>query len=730
MALRTRARRARGGTKRPQPPPTRAVEMVFTCILAAGLAVLPLVGGKLATPLGLAAGAGLLLIFGCGIVVVLKRGHIPFRGQWLDAAMLAWLGIVLLSCLWSVNLHRSLLGLSQVICYVGVFFLARWLANRQEARRLLLAGIAAGAFISAAVGLESYAVNVVLLKDPQWRIFGPFINPNAFAGYLLVAIPALVILGVSERSVVLRGCCWALLLVAAGALLLTGSKGGILAAFVAVGILGWRLIAQAEASRRQRRLLLLSAAAAALIVIVAALAVPPIRERIASIGAESHSATFRAYTWLGALKMASARPILGWGVGSFDSVFAGFSVAGYTRAAHNDYLQTAAETGFLGMGAYLLILGGFLRNARRKPADTGADGAVSLACWMAALAFCLHTLVDSDLPVLATGATLFLLIGLGSTGSLSGPPDREATARPFGTPTLASLLVVIILLSSYAAASAYAESQRQAGRSALRKGAVSLALSYLRQATRFSPLSGEAHRDLARGLEVKHLRSGRKEDLKRAKEEVMRAAGLDRMRPVNWLVLARVEEQLGQHEAAQRHYEQASRLAPKAAHTWLELAEFHFRRAASSERPESGERSEAEALAALQRIQQIEESPAGKVKAIPDLVDLTFSRARLYMARRALEQGKPAEGLAAADWVLAEIEAYRASKSVEALRVVGEERYRGEERLEAMAFLLRAEVKETLGDNEEAKRDKEAAWAAWDGAAAAFRSFLEGGVLP
>ena len=54
---------------------------------------------------------------------------------------------------------------------------------------------------------------------------------------------------------------------------------------------------------------------------------------------------FRTLTWQGTLDMAQKRPLLGWGAGTFETAFPPHQVAGFTRHAHNSYLQLFAEAG-------------------------------------------------------------------------------------------------------------------------------------------------------------------------------------------------------------------------------------------------------------------------------------------------------------------------------------------------------------------------------------------------
>jgi O-antigen ligase/Flp pilus assembly protein TadD len=644
--------------------------------------------------------------------------------------MLAWVGTLFLSSIWSVNLHRSLLGLSQALCYLGVFLLGRWLAREEEAKRLLLAGVGAGALISACIGLESYVANVVLLRNPEWRIFGPFINPNAFAGYLLVASPALVYLGLRERSETLRRCAWVALAFVAAALFLTASRGGILAAFLAYLILGVRLLRRSARFSRRPWLPYALAAGAALACLVLVFAMPPIRERLLSAAAESNSASFRAYTWLGSVRMAAARPVTGWGVGSFEPVFGAYAVAGYTRAAHNDYLQTFAEAGLLGLVAYLVVLVGFLWGGLKAPKLSAADATLQLACWTAVLGFSLHSLVDYDLLILATGAAVWLCIGLATTVSSPTVLPEKSVLRPLPRFSAAALLAVSLLFCGYSATAAYAESQRKAGQDELAKGALPSAVADLRQAVRFAPLNSEAHRALALALEVESLTYGRKAELEDARSQALAAADRDRMRAANWLALGRVEMRLGMQDSAEKRFQRATRLTPNDPHAWLVLAEFYLQCAANASTPESRRHWELSALPPLRRIQQIENEPAGRVMAVPDLVDLTFSRATLYLARGALLEGRSPEALAAAARVLDEIARYRSSRSIQALSAVGEEPYQGVEKLEAVALLLRAQAEMRLGDRESSDADVRAAYVAWPQAERAFESFMKGGILP
>src|ERR1019366_10277259 len=64
------------------------------------------------------------------------------------------------------------------------------------------------------------------------------------------------------------------------------------------------------------------------------------------------------------LKIVGERPILGWGLGTFPVVypsFRSFYTNFFVNEAHNDYVQTAVETGVVGLAIACLFIGLFYK---------------------------------------------------------------------------------------------------------------------------------------------------------------------------------------------------------------------------------------------------------------------------------------------------------------------------------------------------------------------------------
>lgn len=113
-----------------------------------------------------------------------------------------------------------------------------------------------------------------------------------------------------------------------------------------------------------------------------------IRERFFSI--EQHeideSATSRKNSWAIAWQMAQERPLFGYGIRNSNLYTFQYGADIQGRTIHSQYLQIAADSGLVGLSAYLLALGGFFfcafRVARHSKlqSDPDAQRAYTIAC--------------------------------------------------------------------------------------------------------------------------------------------------------------------------------------------------------------------------------------------------------------------------------------------------------------------------------------------------------------
>src|SRR5690606_34445213 len=151
--------------------------------------------------------------------------------------------------------------------------------------------------------------------------------------------------------------------------------------------------------------------------------------RLISATAQSNSAIFRWYTWVGTAEMIRERPLLGYGPGTFEYAYPQHAIVGFTRMAHQTPLQIAAEAG---VPALLLALAAVAMIARRRIAGLRSGGMRALECAAALAALAavgVHNLADYTWYVPAVGMSLAAILGLGLASSAEEAPAAGRARR-------------------------------------------------------------------------------------------------------------------------------------------------------------------------------------------------------------------------------------------------------------------------------------------------------------
>jgi tetratricopeptide (TPR) repeat protein len=465
-------------------------------------------------------------------------------------------------------------------------------------------------------------VEAQLTPDPTWRAFATFQNPNLLAGYLLPC----VFLGLSGilggRRPWLLGICLLTLFCGVG-LVLTGSRGAVLVA-LPLAFLVWAALAHLArdpsdpAALRLQRFRL-----AAILVVALGLGIGFMKPTASRVGeaaspGEANSRQFRILTWKGTLTLIQERPILGWGPGAWEFVYPRVAQAGYTKAAHNSYLQIAAESGLPGLLLWLGVLATAMFGAMRRTLDEAGRIA-------ALVALALHNAVDYSWLLFAPAALTWALIGAkgavqSSKSKVQGSEEGKegtSTASPFrrwigyGAATLA------ILFTTLGLASSYAEWHGQQGMTYAIAGDRVQAQREFAAAARIEPTDGEWPR--------------RQGDLADSPEEAIafyrEAVSREPLRAPLHYRLAQVLTAAGQTDEARKSLLEAIRLDPNSTSVLRELAELD----------EAAGRA-ADALTWYRRIAEVQDSPVGQVTALAQMEDPNYSLARLKLAEDAVKR--------------------------------------------------------------------------------------------
>jgi len=241
----------------------------------------------------------------------------------------------------------------------------------------------------------------------------------------------------------LRAAGWLLVaLIQAGGLLFTNSRGPFAGLLVALLVLGLSLgVAQDRA--RLRRLSLAVALPLTTVLLALNLLAPTLLGRLPDSGPgrllrwsplASGTAEVRLILWGPALQLVASRPLLGCGPDTLMSCYYPVYPTALRHLeapnavpdrTHDLYLDVAAETGLLGLAAFLLLLGATARRLWRALRHGGAIERGLAAALLAALAG--HLAEGAfGIAVVATALLTWLIAGLAE--ALAAQPADVSTA--------------------------------------------------------------------------------------------------------------------------------------------------------------------------------------------------------------------------------------------------------------------------------------------------------------
>lgn len=299
--------------------------------------------------------------------------------------------------------------------------------QRERLTRLIIAAAIGGILLGAAQ-LTSGGQGLYL-----WDWTGPgfmsgfFANRNHLASLLLIALPFAIISGAAtlrrrdrRTSALWFGALFAGLVVVALAAI--RSRAGI-TLFAPVMVIS--LLAAWIAAGRGRpgpALLVLVGAVGAALTAVAVLALPPILARFDTEGAPEA----RFERWPLVAETAQTYLPLGSGLGSFDAVYRSVEPleeldSTFFNQAHNEYLETWLETGWLGIGLILVFLVWFGRRSWTAwKAPPSREGDLQRAASIGIGVLLLHSIADYPLRTVTLAVLFALCCGL---LELAGRPD-------------------------------------------------------------------------------------------------------------------------------------------------------------------------------------------------------------------------------------------------------------------------------------------------------------------
>jgi len=407
-----------------------------------------------------------------------------------DPHFLLW-GALLLFCLWTVlsfvfSETRNY-GLDEVLRAVSCILLFLWCAREAAASnespffRNFLSVITTVSLLACAAGFLVYCL------EPVDRFVGSFFDyrfdtdfwPNAWGEYLLLAWPLVFLHSIYMRDWKYAWLFDVFLGILFGSLLLSYSRGSILAVCLQVFLiiacttaLMWRDIRyRSGITNEMRRLILRSFAAAAIGLAVFATA-NAVRSRSFAVQSVSEKATFtategkssideRAQFWQQALGASFERPVFGYGPYSFRFVQTkdAQGVLATSDHPHNVFLKFAMERGWPAAILFFLILVGIALPSlhkffyERRTDWSWQNDCRSLFLGVAVAGVVAHNLIDYNLQFIGIYLPFWIVMALLYAPYASARNRKSSSFRDWKFARIGIRFELILALSLLAVAS-------------------------------------------------------------------------------------------------------------------------------------------------------------------------------------------------------------------------------------------------------------------------------------
>ncbi len=315
------------------------------------------------------AGTPVVKLAGALLVVLLLRDRLGLARLLHERPAMAcaagflaiWAGV---TSLWAENPWVALSSTFRLAAGVVFLFVVYGAVRERKHVRWIVHAFVFGAFIVVLMGAAGITPGVV-----QGRFVGAAGQPNQLASIL---VPALALGGfafASSASRVSRVLISVSLVGILYALLLTGSRGGLVG--VAIALVGALILG---GPLRKHVVVMLVVAVGIGVAYYGFVANTEAQNRVASFTAEG--GTGRLDLWTVSASVVADRPLLGVGAGNFPIVEPSYAIDAINlsevrfivdtpKVAHNTFLELQAELGVPGLIAFLLVVGAALVGAVR-----------------------------------------------------------------------------------------------------------------------------------------------------------------------------------------------------------------------------------------------------------------------------------------------------------------------------------------------------------------------------
>lgn len=334
--------------------------------------------------------------------------------------------------------YATLISGLEYVAYGLLLFLAvQTLANARCSKTviwiLVLFGFALATFAVIQNLTSTGKIYWVRVPRTGGSVFGPYVNRDHYAGLIEMLCPVPIVLSLSA---LLRGTKRILVgfagVVTAGSIILSQSRAGAASFLVEMALLLTLLLGS---RRRTRTAAAIGAVCLMVIAFAAWFGSAELWHRFTNLQDWMRLAIFKD-----GLRMFLRKPVLGWGLGTFTTVypqFQSFYTSLFVNAAHNDYIQVLVETGIVGFAAVLWFIIAMYREGLRNLDSWSRSWSrtLGLASLIGCTGILVHSALDFNLQIPANACVFYFLAAVTtSTACLiePAPPRRSSRRRSSG----------------------------------------------------------------------------------------------------------------------------------------------------------------------------------------------------------------------------------------------------------------------------------------------------------
>ena len=359
-----------------------------------------------------------------GLTAFLFEKSTTWNWKWiktpLDKPIILLLILSILSTVFSVNRPRSFWAFLLLLNYVFIFYLiVSTVRTRSDYCHLLWVIISVGAFLSLFGLFKKYMGN----PFPWWNyhnipetaghLISTYGNRNHLTGYLEMTLPlslGLILTGYRGVRLFFLVILSALLLLV---LILAFSRGGWVSGSLGMIFMGLVLMTSQYFNKKK---ILVAAIGGGVLLMMIVLSNTAMVERVLTIGeVDKGSSAGRMKIWGAAGEMIEDYPVLGVGPGNFSTVFTQYLPPAENRHfyAHNDYIQSVAEIGFVAIVIIAWMIGAIYRRGFKKLKNRSRlVRGVTIGALSGITAILVHSIFDFNLHIPANALLFTVLVAL------------------------------------------------------------------------------------------------------------------------------------------------------------------------------------------------------------------------------------------------------------------------------------------------------------------------------